>query len=304
MDSIDKTIASLKDIISNASKSGTANVSMDINQLKTILSNYENANYVFKLLYNIDNKTSITGTNIKTLINQVFNASTNNVPFVRRTSAPSKDNKFYYSDKNIFTASNYGMPNCTCYAHGRYAELTGIWLPRQCWGNAEDWFAGAQAAGLLTSSTPVLGAIACWKVGQVKNGKDGAGHVAIVEYIAANADITTSNSAYKSTEWYEQTIKASNGYNWTSNISGKKYEFLGFIIPPIVFTEPKAVMTVNTALNLRLGPGTKNKSIGVMKKSETFYYDGNFIVVDNMKWLHGIYSKGIVGWASAKYMSA
>ena len=42
--------------------------------------------------------------------------------FKPRLTAPTTDNRFYYKD-NVFYKSGYGMPNCTCYAWGRFYEL-------------------------------------------------------------------------------------------------------------------------------------------------------------------------------------
>ena len=146
--------------------------------------------------------------------------------FERRRTAPEKDNEFYYSNKNIFYACGYGMPNCTAYAHGRYMEICGE--DSKCRGNAGNWLSEAKSRGRKTSSSPALGSIAVWKIPGTKD----SGHVAVVEGILPNGDIITSNSAYKGTLWYEQIFKKSDGYNWISSITGKKYEFQGFILPP------------------------------------------------------------------------
>ena len=39
-----------------------------------------------------------------------------------RYEQPAADNPYYFSNRNIFYASNYGMPNCTAYAWGRAYE--------------------------------------------------------------------------------------------------------------------------------------------------------------------------------------
>lgn len=215
--------------------------------------------------------------------------------FKRRTEAPKKTNAYYFSDKNIFYKYGYGMPNCTAYAYGRYAELWGIYLPiikGKARGNAEDWFDVIKANDKFkTSDKPQLGAVACWKCGKILNGSDGAGHVAIVEEILPNGDTITSNSAYKGTEWYEQTLKASEGYNWTSSISGKKYIFQGFILPPVVNTDMVAV----TSTFLRAGAGKRFRPVCGIKKNETFCHDGQTENTDGIKWLHGSF-KNSSGW--------
>ena len=77
--------------------------------------------------------------------------------FKARLTAPAKNNKSYYSDSNAFYRGGYGMPNCTAYAHGRVAEITGK-FPR-IYGNAEDWYSAAQKAGYETGDMPKLGAV-------------------------------------------------------------------------------------------------------------------------------------------------
>lgn len=42
--------------------------------------------------------------------------------YVKRTTAPSKNDKNYYSG-NVFYQSGYGMPNCTCYAFRKMARI-------------------------------------------------------------------------------------------------------------------------------------------------------------------------------------
>lgn len=131
--------------------------------------------------------------------------------FTPRKTAPNKNNENYYSDKNIFYACGYGMPNCTAYAWGRLLELTGKSYDKLC-GNAEDWWAVAEKAGLKRGNTPKLGAIVCFRAGKVKNNSDGAGHVCVVEEIKSNGDIVVSNSAWKGTEFYLMTLTKASGY--------------------------------------------------------------------------------------------
>lgn len=153
--------------------------------------------------------------------------------FIKRITAPSKDNKYFYSG-NIFYKCGYGMPNCTCYAWGRFYELTNTY-PKLSTRNAENWYVASD--GYQRGKTPKLGAIACWSKGIVGNGKDGAGHVAVVEEIMTDGSILTSNSGYKSTNFYMKTIKppySLNGYN-----------FQGFIYLPIEFENKTEKQTGN-----------------------------------------------------------
>lgn len=146
----------------------------------------------------------------------------------KRVSAPEKVNGYYYN-QNVFYQCGYGMPNCTCYAWGRWYELIGT-KPKLWTGNAENWFPkGTAYDGYQRGQTPKLGAIACWSKGKAGNDSDGAGHVAIVEEIYPDGSILTSNSAWKGTNFY--TKKIAKGYQ----VSG--YTFQGFIYPPIEFVE-------------------------------------------------------------------
>lgn len=217
--------------------------------------------------------------------------------FIRRTVAPTKDNENYYSNKNIFYACGYGMANCTCYVQGRWLELSGE--DTKCRHNAGGWIEEARKSGKKIGTKPALGAIVVWKIPNT----DSDGHVAVVEAIKSNGDIICSNSAYKGTEWYEQTFKASSAYGWTSSKTGKKYVFQGFILPSKPFTEVKNFLTVTGSLYLRERPDKNSKSIIVMHKGDSFLYDGQFENVNGTKWLHGQHVlTGKVGWASSKYI--
>ena len=143
--------------------------------------------------------------------------------YTPRTTAPSTSNRFYYSD-NVFYQSGFGIPNCTCYAWGRFYELSGE-RPKLSTSNAENWY--NHSDGYKRGKTPKLGAVIVWAKGSVGNESDGAGHVAIVEQINSDGSIVTSNSAWGGSEFYMQNI----GSNYA--LSG--YTFLGFIYNPIDF---------------------------------------------------------------------
>ncbi len=193
--------------------------------------------------------------------------------FKARLTAPAKNNKSYYSDSNAFYRGGYGMPNCTAYAHGRVAEITGK-FPR-IYGNAEDWYSAAQKAGYETGDMPKLGAVICWSAGQVGNSADGAGHVAVVEQIKANGDIVTSNSAWKGTEFYTQKLTKASGYIYDST-----RPLLGFIYCGLEF-EPEntdadvveTALTAGKAVLLKNTPCYENESTAASygKKSGTYF---------------------------------
>lgn len=154
--------------------------------------------------------------------------------FNSRTTAPSKNNNYYYK-YNIFYKCGYGMPNCTCYAWGRFYELSGKY-PKLCTANAENWY--KYNDGYERGNTPRLGAVIVWSKGKIGNAKDGAGHVAIVEGINDDGSILTSNSGYKSTNFYLKRIPKGFALNG--------YKFEGFIYNPVNFdneSSPKPVET-------------------------------------------------------------
>lgn len=169
----------------------------------------------------------------------------------KRLTAPAKSNKYYYDD-NVFYQCGYGMPNCTCYAWGRWYELLKK-KPKLCTGNAENWY--NYNDGYKRGKTPKLGAVIVWAKGKVGNSNDGAGHVAIVEEIYSDGSILTSNSAWGGSNFY--TKKYAKGYKLPG------YTFLGFIYPPVDFvTEKTAKYTVGKTyktqviLKVRTGAGT------------------------------------------------
>lgn len=141
--------------------------------------------------------------------------------FTPRTSAPARNNKYYYSD-NIFYQSGYGMPNCTAYAWGRFYEISGV-KPSLCTGNAGDWYPYNLRKGTYKHGTkPKVGAVMCWS-------KPGAaGHVAIVEKINPNGSVLISESGYNSFLFRNRTA---SGPMWNSGL-GSRYIFQGFIYNP------------------------------------------------------------------------
>lgn len=173
-----------------------------------------------------------------------------------RLNAPSTSNKYYYKN-NIFYTSGYGMPNCTCYAYGRFYEILGK-KPKLSTRNAENWY-GNKEDGYKRGSTPKLGAVICWRAGKVGYGADGAGHVGIVEEIKGKK-ITVSMSAWKGTRWYLKTFTIGK-YNYNGLI------FQGFIYNPAV-KDPVAkkvtlpykaggTYTLKANMKVRTGAGTK-----------------------------------------------
>jgi surface antigen len=137
--------------------------------------------------------------------------------YTPRTTAPDSNNAYYYSSKNIFYASGYGMPNCTAYAYGRAYEILGT-KPKLCSSNAGNWYGYNKSNKYYSyGSTPKLGAIACWS----KSGA--AGHVAVVEAINGN-NVTISESHYYSKVVFDTKTMKKDSSNYLTS-----YNFQGYI---------------------------------------------------------------------------
>lgn len=162
--------------------------------------------------------------------------------FIPRLSAPEKTDKHYLHtsaggvNECVHIKNGSVLPNCVGYAWGRWCELLGK-EPKLSKANAEVWY--RKEDGYERGQTPKLGAVICWSKGVVGVGKDGAGHVAIVEQIKADGTIVTSNSAWESlggTRWYKKTLKPP--------YIMKGYDFQGFIYLPMKFDAPQVVFRV------------------------------------------------------------
>ena len=147
-------------------------------------------------------------------------------PYVPRlTDAGMRGNPYWYS-RNPFYQAGYGLPNCTCYAWGRFWEIGDanrqyVNRPELSTGNAEDWYNHSDS--YERGSAPALGAVACWADGPFS----GDGHVAIVEEIDPNTGvITCSNSAYGGAYFYLTTLSPPN------YLPAAGYRFQGFIYNP------------------------------------------------------------------------
>ena len=141
----------------------------------------------------------------------------------RYTDTGIRTSPWWYSNGNPFYASGYGMPNCTAYAYGRYAEARGAWASLPTW-DAKDWY--DDATSFSRGAVPALGAVICW--GQTGSGA--VGHVAIVESVSANNDIVISESHSTSGLPYFDTVSltASSGY-MNHPYLGSSFYLQGFI---------------------------------------------------------------------------
>lgn len=97
---------------------------------------------------------------------------------------------------------NWPIGQCTYWANSRYHALTGHWVPWN--GNADQWVAGARAAGWSVSQTPHVPSIIVLMPGV--QGASNYGHVAVVEHLVTGATPTTVYTS--NMNWY------ANGGGW------------------------------------------------------------------------------------------
>lgn len=172
----------------------------------------------------------------------------------RDSPTPIWQNPLWYNyNLNPYATSALGLPNCTCYAWGRYREVCGNIPEGLCkyspyvgrTADGCDWVRYTDSKSLTISKTvPVLGAIACWS-----NASHSKGHVANVEYIYPNGDIRISESGYVQRPLYQDPRNYStyfwvetcskDGYGANQFMSGwmtdpdHLYHFEGFIYPTV-----------------------------------------------------------------------
>lgn len=179
-----------------------------------------------------------------TLANKWYEYLVGHPYFVPRLSkddpTPMQGSRYWYSNYNPFWSNtdievdrnNWSLPNCTCYAWGRWGEISGgetLYLPT---GDAGTWFPTAQSVGYYeTGQVAKLGAIACYY------DPTGMGHVAVVEQILPDGSIVTSNSGYYR-PWSSSDYPARwdsmyfHTYHSPADYSRPGYVFQGFIYSP------------------------------------------------------------------------
>lgn len=141
--------------------------------------------------------------------------------FKARTTAPTKDNK-YYGKPDPFISAGYGMfecnGNCTDYAWSRYrsAQQDMNGSKNLSTRDAYNWYKDAVKKGLPVGDIAKLGAVAVFGNPDKKKG-----HVAIVEKIDG-INITYSSSAYK--KYLFKLVKKKQAQAWSSNLP-----FIGYI---------------------------------------------------------------------------
>lgn len=186
----------------------------------------------------------------------------------KRTKRPT-NNKYYIrtvsggyngavSGKPAITGANV-LCNCVGYANGRFneiindPELKGIALKfkYQLVTNAENFIESAKAQGLKISDKPIEGGVMVWKKGATLGGKDGAGHVAVVEAVYDDGSIQTSESGWNAYAFKLFHRDNSNG-RW-GQPGG--YAFRGCIVNPGV-KNPKTVPAPKLTVDGIGGPST------------------------------------------------
>lgn len=162
-----------------------------------------------------------------------------------RTSQP-KSNKCYIrqvsgglngavAGKPIIKGANV-LCNCVGYANGRFneiindPELQGIVksFKYQLVCNAENFIESAKKQGLKISAVPTVGGIMVWQKGSTLSGKDGAGHVEVVEQVYNDGTILCSSSGWNG--WAFRTLRRNNNNGRWGQAAG--YKFRGCIINP------------------------------------------------------------------------
>lgn len=210
-------------------------------------------------------RVSAVAVTVVLLITTVFSLSifAKAATFTPRLTAPAYSNKYFYnSDYNVFQKYGYGLPNCTAYAYGRAYEILGK-EPKLSWNGAGQWYDYNRSNGYYKyGSTPKVGAIACWCY-------SGGGHVAVVEQIDSNGNMTLSNSEWGGRTFY-LTYAHKNDYNPGGN---SWWTFQGYIYlidsADVVEPDPVEYKTgvynvTDGPVNMRSGAGTGNSSVGLI----------------------------------------
>jgi hypothetical protein len=197
--------------------------------------------------------------------------------FYPRTSTPNPDDKFWKHstmgglNECILVKPPSTLPNCVGYSWGRWYEIMNS-KPALSRRNAEDWWAYV-VDSYERGQQPRLGAVVCWRKGEVKNNSDGAGHVAIVEDILEDGSIVTSNSGYLGSTFYMRTIKPPYSI-------GATYNFQGFIYLPKEYVS--ANLNVNTTVNVAKEVLDGKWGNGADRKAKLTSAGYNYTEVQNM----------------------
>ena len=219
-----------------------------------------------------------------------------------RTERPEKGNKFYITKAaGGYSTAIKGNPqdadcnvlaNCVGYAVGRFHEIAN----RPQYDlldavNAENLFANAKNHGLQTGAEPQLGAMIVWQKGATLSSSDGAGHVGVVEKIAPDGTITTSESEWGGRAFVNRTYAPPYSY-------GTGYKLLGFVYQPE--TQPvRVIREGDHGAEVELMQARLH-ALGYMRRNEV---DGDFGKITKGAVLcfqleHGLEPDGVCGPAT------
>lgn len=182
----------------------------------------------------------------------------------RLTDAGMMGSQWWYSNGNIYYAADagIGLPNCTCYAYGRAAEILGSFEPitgKLPMDDGGGWF--YSTTGLRKEAAPncvpELGGIMCFS-----GGTEG-GHVAVIEQINKDGNgnivsVVTSNSAYGRPDlyFYLMPLSPDNNYGWQGSsgyytLQGIIYigEGGGYAVSDYVLSAIAGVWNLESGLN-------------------------------------------------------
>lgn len=174
-----------------------------------------------------------------------------------------RNDERYSSNANPFVASNYGMPNCTCYCYGRAWEVTGNKPVGLSLHNAVRWF--EESTGFEKGQEPRLGAIACF------GGK--YGHVASVEEIHADGTVILSNSNFGGDFFFIKTV--ADIINWGYPLLGYIYVYTGEDAVPNFNTPKQSVEEV--AMDISVGRGDWGDNPVRREKLQAAGYDATAV---------------------------
>ena len=102
------------------------------------------------------------------------------MPYVPRLNGNTTYRNPYYTTRNPLYQAGYPMPNCTCYAWGRFwenSDVNGDFSNRPRLSTSDAYLWWNHNDGYARGQTPALGAIACYS-GGIYSGK---GHVCVLE---------------------------------------------------------------------------------------------------------------------------
>lgn len=114
----------------------------------------------------------------------------------------------FYTSKNPYYNSGFGLPNCTCYALGRVYETSGLcpsWRGNPYINSSKNISIWNLKDDFKKSQSPKVGSVAIFESGNT-------GHIAFIEEIKANGNILISESSFGDYNYKKRTLSKSNNY--------------------------------------------------------------------------------------------